>query len=181
MGYFWARQLKRPHSVLKAGERPCKKIFCLKNVCFSAWCGAWHWGRVSTGSDGFCLLASWSRMNSTALCRAELDCFMYIFMYDIIYYNIPEMQKLSLLAAEHFQSASAPSCQSWVRTGSGFPASGVNEMEEDSAANRSTTSACVLLKQLSCTVVQCKALVELRVIYCSEQIWLRTQQTHFHV
>lgn len=66
-------------------------------------------------------------------------------------YNIAKAHKLSFLVAEHFQPASASfwlSCSrwSWVRTGSRFTASGVSGMEEDAAANGSTTSAGVLLK-----------------------------------
>lgn len=76
------------------------------------------------------------RQSSTAL------CFMY---------NITKTQKLSFLVAERFQSTSGSfwlSCSRWLwlRTGSGFTASGVDGMEDNAAANGSTTSAGVLLK-----------------------------------
>lgn len=97
---------------------------------------------VSIGSNGSCLPTARGRRSGAALCRAELNCFMY---------NITEVQKLSFLVAERFQSASASfwlscSCQSWAWTRSGFPASEVDGTEEDAAANGSTTSAGVLLK-----------------------------------
>ena len=97
---------------------------------------------VCAGSDGSCLPAAPGRRSSTAFCRVELNFCIFVILYK---------KQFSFLVAEHFQSASASfglSCsrRSWVQRGSGFIASGVNGMEEDAAANGSTTSAGVLLK-----------------------------------